>query len=156
MSTVLVITFAIDLHTAERTLCCVATRLFLVFASASWEGKTIISPINAETLNAEITFLKGLAVQRARVLTFPAHLTGEFGQDCAVAVYCGRCVESQGVLGDCLLSSILSFISLYWIIIIIIIVINIIIIVIIIIDLITCLLTDLLAAIECSLGGSSH
>jgi Holliday junction resolvasome RuvABC ATP-dependent DNA helicase subunit len=49
------------------------TRLFLVFASASGEGKTIISHISAETLNAEIACLLGLAVQRARVLIIPAN-----------------------------------------------------------------------------------
>jgi hypothetical protein len=49
------------------------TRLFLVFASASGEGKTIIFHISAETLNAEIAVSQGLAVLYVTVLTIPAN-----------------------------------------------------------------------------------
>jgi len=39
------------------------------------------------------------------VLTVPAHLMCEFGQDCPVASFCGRCVgTTQGFLDDWFLS----------------------------------------------------
>jgi hypothetical protein len=49
------------------------TRLFLVFASVSGEGKTIIPHISAETLNGEIVCVQELAAQHASVLTIPAN-----------------------------------------------------------------------------------